>query len=663
VLFAVVLVLASFLRFNNLDTPRTLYFDETYYTKDAWTQLLTGFSRTWTTSVDEHTHENLTDSRFAAGEVYAFNSAPSFVVHPPLGKAIISVGFVADKVLTRIAGADKVLDSLAQPSAGGADSADSAQAVQYRGIRNPASWRLSTAFSGVANCALLMLATKLLLQMVLSTRGGGGSRRANTSSSPQHPHPQHPLATATARARARAHRARQLVPAPAPAPVSASAPTPAPTPAPVSASAPASSPSQRVPSAVPARRPTLPEWFALFAGVVLAIDGLAITMSRIGILDNILTCLVLASFLALLHYVKSANTWYDLTRFCNIPVRASRRLRAHTPTATVATTTVARLSIASASTASTLSAVAASYSQNWLLLMSALIGAAAGVKWSAVYFFAAFSLIGLSLYFRKRPDGLSPLPRIPRPTVYARISMYISQLARPAVSAVQTALRLVVTFAGTYILCWLPWFWTPTAYNRSGTTAPLAVIGEFIDYHKRMLNFHEHLESTHPYSAKAITWLLQLRPTSFYYKTPNDCGADRCSAAITSLGNPLIWWVGVLAFAVLIAITIKRPTICKLLVLLPILAGWLPWAILYSNRTIFTFYAIVFLPYICLAISLILFCIATTLRSNSRRYLAVLVVLLLVIFMVVSHYFYPIWTAQHISYEQWHDRMWFKSWI
>ncbi|MDR2082919.1 MAG: hypothetical protein LBP35_04845 [Candidatus Ancillula trichonymphae] len=77
---------------------------------------------------------------------------------------------------------------------------------------------------------------------------------------------------------------------------------------------------------------------------------------------------------------------------------------------------------------------------------------------------------------------------------------------------------------------------------------------EFVAYHMSMLKFHTHLESAHAYSAKAVGWLLQLRPTSFYYKTPDDCGSSQCSAHILALGNRLIWWFGFVALTVLVAV-------------------------------------------------------------------------------------------------------------
>ena len=81
-----VTLLAAVLRFWNLGHPQALIFDETYYVKDAWTLLQNGYESSWPEGADED---------FARGDTGIYEDGPAYVVHPPLGKWMISLGMAA----------------------------------------------------------------------------------------------------------------------------------------------------------------------------------------------------------------------------------------------------------------------------------------------------------------------------------------------------------------------------------------------------------------------------------------------------------------------------------------------------------------------------------------------------------------------------------------
>jgi dolichyl-phosphate-mannose--protein O-mannosyl transferase len=496
--FLILLVLfAASVRLYNLGYPNSLYFDETYYVKDAYAQQQTGFSREWVKNVDPKTKENLTDEAFARGE-YKMEEKPNFAVHPPFGKTVIAAG------------------------------------LELGGVQNAFSWRLATAVLGALSVLVLTLSAKRLFLML--------------------------------------PRAHLRV-------------------------------SRRIPL-------SYAEGFALVAGLLFCIDGQAIVMSRIGILDSNLGFFVLCAFYFLVVY---CSNW--------------KRNRSSFP---LFTFDGARARIFS--------------NFHYELLVALLCGLASGVKWSGLYFFLGFALIIMLLEFIKYRFWFTTLTS--------------------GLKSLLVGVKMLIVFGCTYLVDYIPWFVTPTAYGRSGSTNPLVVMQEFITYHQSMLKFHTHLESAHTYSAKAIGWLLQLRPTSFYYKTPDDCGSSECSAHILALGNPFIWWFGLVALAILLAVTLLRPTLTKFLCVVPVAAGYLPWVLLYANRTIFTFYSVVFCPYIALTIAFVLLNGVLTARTcRFRRAFLITTVILCIIFLAVSIYFYPIWTGMHIPKDQWQNRMWLQSWI
>ena len=96
------------------------------------------------------------------------------------------------------------------------------------------------------------------------------------------------------------------------------------------------------------------------------------------------------------------------------------------------------------------------------------------------------------------------------------------------------------------------------------------------------------------------------RPTSFFYASPNTCGAKQCAQEVLALGTPILWWLGTLAIAVVFGFWISsalKGEIDKVagFILLGIVAGYLPWFFL-QKRTVFSFYAIVFEPFLILAL-------------------------------------------------------------
>ncbi len=78
-------VLGGVLRFVRLGEPGSLVFDETYYVKDAYSLLLSGYEREWP--------EDANDS-FNAGDPTVILPTADYVVHPPLGKWMIALGLL-----------------------------------------------------------------------------------------------------------------------------------------------------------------------------------------------------------------------------------------------------------------------------------------------------------------------------------------------------------------------------------------------------------------------------------------------------------------------------------------------------------------------------------------------------------------------------------------
>lgn len=83
ILTVVLAAVAFAIRVVNLGYPNKLVFDETYYAKDAWSLLQSGYERIWSKGADQ---------AVAQGGLSGMEPGSAFIVHPPVGKWLIAGG-------------------------------------------------------------------------------------------------------------------------------------------------------------------------------------------------------------------------------------------------------------------------------------------------------------------------------------------------------------------------------------------------------------------------------------------------------------------------------------------------------------------------------------------------------------------------------------------
>lgn len=270
------------------------------------------------------------------------------------------------------------------------------------------------------------------------------------------------------------------------------------------------------------------------------------------------------------------------------------------------------------------------------LLSALFLGLALGTKWSAIYFLALFAGIALYRAFTHHTGR---------------------DLIRPTIARVATFGVIPTTI---YIFSWAGWFLSDRGWARDHSSNS---VSSFIYYHQQMLNFHTGLNTKHTYQADPWTWLIQSRPTSFFYASPNTCGEQSCSQEVLAMGTPFLWWAGAIAIFVVIGFWIKslierRMEPASNVIVLGIAAGYLPW-FAFADRTVFAFYSIIFQPFIILAV---VYCARWFISHNQRwGFVASGVFALLVFFNFL--YFLPVYVGDVIPYDAWYARMWLPSWI
>ena len=164
------------------------------------------------------------------------------------------------------------------------------------------------------------------------------------------------------------------------------------------------------------------------------------------------------------------------------------------------------------------------------------------------------------------------------------------------------------------MLTWTGWRMTSGGWDRNwAVTHPPSIIPAALrslwHYHAEMWRFHVNLETYHPYRSNPWSWLILGRPTAFYFekipKGTDGCQVKQCIRAVTALGNPIIWWGGTVAIMVALYCWALARDWRAGAVLAGIAGGYLPW-FLYTERTIYTFYAVAFVPWVVLTLTYVL---------------------------------------------------------
>lgn len=346
-------------------------------------------------------------------------------------------------------------------------------------------------------------------------------------------------------------------------------------------------------------------WLAALAGLLVAVDGVALTMSRVAMLDGFVAMLVIGAAWLLLverdgrHGALDAPPWAHPARWG----------------------------------------------------AGALLGLGIATKWSAVLALGAAGLVLIAwdLSDRRLRTG--------------------RWMPDPARFAAGLLLPLVVVPATIYVASYSGWFanYADTRPGSEACEAePCAVPPQqrAVDWWREqgeILRFHSDLDADHPYRAPAWTWPVLTRPVVHYYEScaPDD-PAEECAVApghgaiIVGVGNPAVWWLALPAYALLGWAAIARRRADAGFLLAFLLGQWVPW--LLAARPVFFFYTAPLVPFVALALA---WASGEVARHRRWRWAPVAVGTAAV---VVAAYLYPVWVGTELTDIGWRSRMLLRSW-
>ncbi|HEY2643914.1 MAG TPA: phospholipid carrier-dependent glycosyltransferase [Galbitalea sp.] len=371
---------------------------------------------------------------------------------------------------------------------------------------------------------------------------------------------------------------------------------------------------------------------ATIAGFLMAIDGNAIVMSRVGLLDNFVMLFALLGFGAIL----LDRQW------------SATRLAAW----------IAKRGADGKST----DWGPALWWRPWLILAGLAFGLDSAVKWNGIYYLAGLVLYTLvvDILARRR----------------AGITFWFSGTL---VKQGPTTFLLTVPIAVVaYMSSWTGWFLTSRGWDRNyadipgnAWKGPLAWVPHslqsFWQFETQVYTYNIGEHDAHPYSANPLTWLLMIRPTSMYFQGANygqdGCTYSFCGSSITGIANPLIWYAGTAAILYLTYRLIRYREWRVGIILAGFACGYLPW-LMYLNRTVFQFYTIVFEPYMLLAIAFVVSQLIGSRgdpaegRERGLRWIAVF----LGASVAISIFFWPLWTGMQIDFKYMQLHYWLSTW-
>jgi len=361
---------------------------------------------------------------------------------------------------------------------------------------------------------------------------------------------------------------------------------------------------------------------AILAGLLLAIDGLAITLSRTALLDTSLTFFLLLGF------------WFFLFDQQSSRVKITRAIEG--------------------------SENSILWFRPWLILTGIALGAASSIKWSGLYLLAGIGLyVVVSESLLRKNSGESNWLR--KGFLFQGVFSFLS---------------LIPAAAATYLLTWMGWILGTGGYLRNWAAENPAsgVFALFPDwmlslwrYHEMIYGFHVNLTKEHSYEAHPLGWLVGFRPTAFFYESypvgTNGCEiADGCSSAITALGNPFVWISSTAALNYIIYRYARHRERVLGLVLLGTASLYLPWIIL-SERTVFQFYVVSFQPWLILGLVIGIQQLRRRIFAKSKTLANMATVGFVSLVFGAFLFFLPVNTGMYLPFELWQLRMWLPSWI
>lgn len=282
------------------------------------------------------------------------------------------------------------------------------------------------------------------------------------------------------------------------------------------------------------------------AGSLLAVEGLSVVHSRVGMLDPFLALWIAAAFVAFLLDQRQADA-----ACANEMAGGDGGSASHSRS---------------------------SRWRPWRLAMGACLGAAVATKWSGAMAIPPLAVLGVAWDARRRATGAGVRRRWTQPAELGRLS-----------------LALIVLPLIVYLLSYSAYFTAPEGSLRSFVDGTVAMAR----YHRSLVAGPAPCDPTETECPEEITsrpweWMVLRKPIVYWgVRTPER------QAMVLGNGNAAIFWGSIVAVPLALFVGWRRRDRAALLAAVMAISLFLPW--IFVERVQYLFYAVPMVPFLVLA--------------------------------------------------------------
>lgn len=279
-----------------------------------------------------------------------------------------------------------------------------------------------------------------------------------------------------------------------------------------------------------------------------------------------------------------------------------------------------------------------------LLLSGICMGLGCASKWTGVYAGAGLAVVFAAVMVRRYGEYKSALAEPKGKTGKIEHSDVINNYKLYTLKTLAFCLIAFIVIPGIIYLCsYIP-------FSDGGRHTGL--VSRMLANQQSMYNYHSTLESTHAYQSSWYQWPIIQRPILFYLESVT----DTLKSGISSMGNPLVWWVGILAFLYMIYLIIRDKDRVALFLFVGYLAQYLPWMLV--SRCTFIYHYFPSVPFVVMMIGYSIYRIARD-KKAFKIGAGVYVALAVLLFFA----FYPVLSGYPVTLEYAKLLKWFDSWV
>jgi dolichyl-phosphate-mannose--protein O-mannosyl transferase len=223
---------------------------------------------------------------------------------------------------------------------------------------------------------------------------------------------------------------------------------------------------------------------------------------------------------------------------------------------------------------------------------------------------------------------------------------FIPSRYKPLLESEMNKRRILFTISALFAVAAIVYLLSYTPYMALGHS-----LKDVYDKQWSMFSYHLGLTSDHPFSSPWWSWPIIIRPVWLHVSEM----ATGVTSTIVAMGNPAIWWVGLISMRVTIEKFIKERDLASMFIVFVFFLQWLPYA--FISRPLFLYHYYLNVPIICLATASF---VNSVWHSEKGKTMGILY---LFIVGILFFLYYPVISGHPVS-NSWVDLLkLFRSWI